>query len=232
MAWLDLATEARAMRAAAAADLAPAVVAVDVEARSAADGLPTDALDAGLGAPTDRSDDDRAAVASVASARGRSARVSRSSGFASTYLRRWPRARRARRAPRRRSGQASSCGSAVTSTRAMRRRRSVTTTSALRTCSIDGAAARLIDFEYAGRGAPLLDLANLAGMNDFKEAQRRSCSTSTTVRRRRPRFAIWTMLFAWCGCSRIFGARCGAASRGRARACRARGEHRCNFETG
>ena len=38
---------------------------------------------------------------------------------------------------------------------------------------IDGAAARLIDFEYAGRGAPLLDLASLAGMNDFKEAQRR-----------------------------------------------------------
>jgi thiamine kinase-like enzyme len=38
---------------------------------------------------------------------------------------------------------------------------------------IDGAAARLIDFEYAGLGAPLLDLASLAGMNDFKEAQRR-----------------------------------------------------------
>jgi aminoglycoside phosphotransferase (APT) family kinase protein len=37
----------------------------------------------------------------------------------------------------------------------------------------DGAAARLIDFEYAGRGSPLLDLASLAGMNDFAEAQRR-----------------------------------------------------------
>ena len=36
----------------------------------------------------------------------------------------------------------------------------------------DGAAARFVDFEYAGRGAPLLDLANLAGMNDFTEAQR------------------------------------------------------------
>jgi thiamine kinase-like enzyme len=36
-----------------------------------------------------------------------------------------------------------------------------------------GAAARFIDFEYAGRGAPLLDLASLAGMNDFNEAQRR-----------------------------------------------------------
>ena len=37
----------------------------------------------------------------------------------------------------------------------------------------DGVAARLVDFEYAGRGAPLLDLANLAGMNDFTESQRR-----------------------------------------------------------
>jgi thiamine kinase-like enzyme len=37
---------------------------------------------------------------------------------------------------------------------------------------VDGAAARLIDFEYAGRGAPLLDLASLAAMNDFAVAQR------------------------------------------------------------
>ncbi len=37
----------------------------------------------------------------------------------------------------------------------------------------DGATARLVDFEYAGRGAPLLDLANLAGMNGFTEPQRR-----------------------------------------------------------
>ncbi len=37
----------------------------------------------------------------------------------------------------------------------------------------DGVAARLIDFEYAGRGTPLLDLASLAGMNDFTETQRR-----------------------------------------------------------
>jgi aminoglycoside phosphotransferase (APT) family kinase protein len=36
-----------------------------------------------------------------------------------------------------------------------------------------GAAARFIDFEYAGRGAPLLDLASLAGMNGFAAAQRR-----------------------------------------------------------
>jgi thiamine kinase-like enzyme len=37
----------------------------------------------------------------------------------------------------------------------------------------DGATARLIDFEYAGRAAPLLDLANLAAMNDFAALQRR-----------------------------------------------------------
>ena len=37
----------------------------------------------------------------------------------------------------------------------------------------DPIAARLIDFEYAGRGTPLLDLASLAGMNDFKEVERR-----------------------------------------------------------
>lgn len=37
---------------------------------------------------------------------------------------------------------------------------------------IDGAAARLIDFEYAGRGAPLLDLASLAGLNGFTAEQR------------------------------------------------------------
>jgi Ser/Thr protein kinase RdoA (MazF antagonist) len=37
----------------------------------------------------------------------------------------------------------------------------------------DGHAARLIDFEYAGRGSPLLDLASLAGMNGFAEPQRR-----------------------------------------------------------
>ena len=37
----------------------------------------------------------------------------------------------------------------------------------------DGATARLIDFEYAGRGAPLLDLASLAGMNGFTAEQQR-----------------------------------------------------------
>jgi thiamine kinase-like enzyme len=37
----------------------------------------------------------------------------------------------------------------------------------------NGAAAQLIDFEYAGRAAPLLDLANLGAMNGFAEPHRR-----------------------------------------------------------
>jgi aminoglycoside phosphotransferase (APT) family kinase protein len=37
----------------------------------------------------------------------------------------------------------------------------------------DPVAARLIDFEYAGRGTPLLDLASFAGMNDFNAVERR-----------------------------------------------------------
>ena len=53
MALLDLATEARAMRAAAAADLAPAVIAVDVEAGLLLTDYQPMLVDAGLGAPTD-----------------------------------------------------------------------------------------------------------------------------------------------------------------------------------
>lgn len=37
----------------------------------------------------------------------------------------------------------------------------------------DGAAAKFIDFEYAGRGAPLLDLASFAGQNGLGEDERR-----------------------------------------------------------
>jgi aminoglycoside phosphotransferase (APT) family kinase protein len=36
----------------------------------------------------------------------------------------------------------------------------------------DAAAARFIDFEYAGRGTPLLDLASFAGMNGLAEDER------------------------------------------------------------
>lgn len=37
----------------------------------------------------------------------------------------------------------------------------------------DTAAAKFIDFEYAGRGTPLLDLASFAGMNGLAENERR-----------------------------------------------------------
>jgi thiamine kinase-like enzyme len=37
----------------------------------------------------------------------------------------------------------------------------------------DAVAARFIDFEYAGRGTPLLDLASFAGMNGLEENDRR-----------------------------------------------------------
>ena len=38
---------------------------------------------------------------------------------------------------------------------------------------LDDGELLLVDFEYAARGPPLLDLAGLAGMNDFTQAQRR-----------------------------------------------------------
>lgn len=38
----------------------------------------------------------------------------------------------------------------------------------------DGVTLRLVDFEYAVRAAPVLDLAGLAGMNDFDVAARRA----------------------------------------------------------
>ena len=39
---------------------------------------------------------------------------------------------------------------------------------------LDDGALVLVDFEYAVRGSPLLDLASLAGMNDFTDSQLRS----------------------------------------------------------
>jgi thiamine kinase-like enzyme len=37
----------------------------------------------------------------------------------------------------------------------------------------DDGSLVLVDFEYAVRGAPILDLANLAGMNDYGARERR-----------------------------------------------------------
>jgi Ser/Thr protein kinase RdoA (MazF antagonist) len=38
---------------------------------------------------------------------------------------------------------------------------------------LDDGELTLVDFEYAARGAPILDLASLAAMNDYDESQRR-----------------------------------------------------------
>jgi aminoglycoside phosphotransferase (APT) family kinase protein len=172
IAWLDVATEARAMRAAAAADLAPAVIAVDVEA-----GLLLTDYRATLQTPDlIRRPAGVTMIARLLRALHRlevDLPVYSVEGFTSTYL----------------------AALAADGVRALTReegvwaqeltqlgRRFDATYAPTAFCHndlgaanilIDGAAARLIDFEYAGRGAPLLDLASLAGMNDFNEALRR-----------------------------------------------------------
>lgn len=172
VAWLDLATEARAMRAAAAADLAPAVIAVDAEA-----GLLLTDYRMMLWVP------DLVRQPAVVTMIVRLLRalhrlpvelpVYSVEGFTSSYL-------------------AALAASNVSSLGAEEGRWAAelvtlgrdfdATHSPTAFCHndlvaanilVDGAAARLIDFEYAGRGAPLLDLASLAGMNDLNEAQRR-----------------------------------------------------------
>jgi len=172
IAWLDVATEARAMRAASAADLAPAVIAVDVEA-----GLLLTDYRTTLWTP------DLVRQPAVVTMIVRLLRalhrlevdlpVYSVEGFTSRYL-------------------AALAATSVRALSAEEGRWAVeltqlgtkfdTTHAPTAFCHndlgaanilIDGAAARLIDFEYAGRGAPLLDLASLAGMNDFNEAQRR-----------------------------------------------------------
>ena len=124
-------------------------------------------------------------------------------GFASSYLTalasQHARARRARKSG---PGQMSSRDSGVTSTRATRRRRSVTTTSALPTSSIDGAAAQAHRLRVCWARRAALDLASLAGMNDFAASQRRQLldeyyGTAPAV----PTHARSGQLrFAWSGC--------------------------------
>jgi len=172
VAWLDVATEARAMRAAASADLAPAVIAVDAEA-----GLLLTDYRTTLWAP------DLVRQPAVVAMIVRLLRalhrldvdlpVYSIQAFTSTYL-------------------AALAGRSVRALTAEEGRWAVELTQLGREFDtshpptafchndlgaanilVDGAAARLIDFEYAGRGAPLLDLASLAGMNHFTEAQRR-----------------------------------------------------------
>ena len=172
IAWLDLATEARAMRAAAAAGLAPAVIAVDIEAGL----LLTDYQ------PTLRTADlvrQPAALTTIVRLLRALHRlqvdlpVYSIRHFASAYLTAF--AKITTHAPnaeeRKWADELTQLG--------RRFDMSYAPTAfchndlAAANILIAGAAARLIDFEYAGLGAPLLDLASLAGMNDFAEAQRR-----------------------------------------------------------
>ena len=172
MALLDLATEAHAMRAAAAANLAPAVVAVDVEAGlllteyqimswtnemvrepiaistvvrllRALHALPVDLPVIAIEEIAMRYLDEIDADA----ARPMTTRDRRWGD----ELLRLARHHRANYAP------TAFCHNDLVASNIL----------------TDGVAARLVDFEYAGRGAPLLDLANLAGMNGFTESQRR-----------------------------------------------------------
>ncbi len=172
MALLDLETEARAMRAAAAAGLAPAVIAVD----AAAGILLTEA-----GTPAFRGAEDVRQPAVIAAI----ARLLRAlhelpielpviavERIAAQYL------------------AVTGAGERTVTTTERDRGDELTrlardfdaSYAATAFCHNDlvasnilsgGAAARLIDFEYAGRAAPLLDLANLGAMNDFAAPQRR-----------------------------------------------------------
>ncbi len=172
MAWLDLATEVRAMRAAAAADLAPAVIGVDVEAGLLlTDYQPTRWTPDLLRQPT-------AVTMIVRTLRALhqlhvDLPVYSIRHFASSYLaalamsttpvlsskeEKWA-------AELTRLGHDFDAGYAPTAF--------CHNDLGAANILIDGAAARLIDFEYAGLGAPLLDLASLAGMNDFAESRRR-----------------------------------------------------------
>ena len=172
VAGLDLATEARAMRIAAAADLAPAVIAIDVEAGL----LLTDYRVLPLTPEHMRQPIIVTTIVRLLRALHRlqvELPIYSVERFASVYL--GALAASATRAP--------SVQDQTWADELMRLGRhfdaSYPPTAfchndlGAANILIDGAAARLIDFEYAGRGAPLLDLASLAGMNGFAETQRR-----------------------------------------------------------
>jgi len=172
VAWLDLATEARAMSAAAAADLAPAVIAVDVDAGL----LLTDCRAMSWTPELVRQPIAIKVIARLLQKLHRldvDLPVYAVDHFTSTYLSAL--ARSATHAP---SAEEQKWADELT--RLGRHFDSSYEPTAfchndLVAANIltDGAAARLIDFEYAGRGTPLLDLASLAAMNDFAETQKR-----------------------------------------------------------
>jgi aminoglycoside phosphotransferase (APT) family kinase protein len=172
VAWLDVATEARAMRGAAEADLAPAVIAVDVEAgllltdyrmtlwtpglvqQSTAIALIARLLRDLHRVPVDLPvySIDHFTKQYVSELAKTAAHVS------SAEERRW--ADELARLGRQFDlsfRPTAFCHNDLVAANIL----------------LDGAAARLIDFEYAGRGTPLLDLASLAAMNDFAEAHKR-----------------------------------------------------------
>ena len=176
LAALDLTTEVRALRAAAAADLAPRVIAVDLEA-----GLLLTDYCTGPFTPEQLQQPliVTTLVRSLRALHGLQVELPTYSveGFARQYL--GALAASATRTP---SAQEQEWADELT--RLGRHFDSSYARTAF--CHTDlgaenilirgafgGAAAKFIDFEYAGRGAPLLDLASLAGMNSFGEAQRR-----------------------------------------------------------
>jgi aminoglycoside phosphotransferase (APT) family kinase protein len=172
VAWLDLATEVRAMKAAAAADLAPRVIAADLAA-----GLLL--TDYGATAWTPELARRPAAVTRVARLLRTLHRVGVElpvysvSGFATTYLAalRGERTRPSSAEEERWAGELATLGAEFDSEHPP----TAFCHNDLAAANIlaDAAAARLIDFEYAGRGAPLLDLASFAGMNGLAKPQRR-----------------------------------------------------------
>jgi aminoglycoside phosphotransferase (APT) family kinase protein len=170
VAALDLAAEARAMRAAAAADLAPAVIAVDLEA-----GL---LLTEYRGGGEPQLAAHQAVIAMVARALRALHQlrvdlpVYSVRAFTSTYLTALGASTRALNTEERTwAHELTQLGERFDTSHAPTT--FCHTDLVVSNILTDGAAARFIDFEYAGLGAPLLDLASLAGMNDLWHAQRR-----------------------------------------------------------
>lgn len=168
---LDLAAEARALRAAAAAGLAPAVVAVD----AAAGLLLTEYLEGPCTPERVREPRTRARiVAALRALHGLEVDlpVYAVGGIAARYLAELEAAGAVLGARER-----DWAGELLEGGRRFDAEHSPTafchTDLAAVNILFDGAAAKFIDFEYAGRGAPLLDLASFAGMNGFAEHERR-----------------------------------------------------------
>jgi aminoglycoside phosphotransferase (APT) family kinase protein len=172
VAWLDLAAEVRATRAAAAADLAPAVIAADIDAGL----LLTEYCAAPWSTGFAREPESVAAAARLLrSLHGLSVElpVYSTRGFALAYLGSLadPKARPLSAEEKRWAAELSTLAAEFDTAHPP----TAFCHNDLAAANIlgDRSAARLIDFEYAGRGAPLLDLASLAGMNGFAESQRR-----------------------------------------------------------